>query len=51
MDKLISLLYEDSSLTTEELSAMLGESEEEINKRINEYKKNGEIIPYEEAIA
>lgn len=44
MDKLISLLYEDSSLTTEELSAMLGESEEEINKRINEYKKNGVIL-------
>ena len=44
MDKLISLLYEDSSLTTEELTAMLGESEEEINKRINEYKKNGVIL-------
>ena len=40
MDKLISLLYEDSSLSAEELSAMLGESEESIEKRIAEYKKN-----------
>ena len=44
MDKLISLLYEDSSLTTEELSAMLGESEEDIQKRIDDYKKNGVIL-------
>lgn len=44
MDKLISLLYEDSSLTPEELSAMLGESEESIRKRIEEYKKNGVIL-------
>lgn len=44
MDKLISLLYEDSSLSAEELSAMLGESEESIEKRIAEYKKNGVIL-------
>ncbi len=44
MDKLISLLYEDSSLSVEELSAMLGESEEDIQKRINDYKKNGVIL-------
>ena len=44
MDKLISLLYEDSSLTTAELSAMLGESEESIEKRIAEYKKNGVLL-------
>lgn len=44
MDKLISLLYEDSSLTIDELSAMLGESEEDIQKRINDYKKNGVIL-------
>lgn len=44
MDKLISLLYEDSSLTLEELSAMLGESEESIEKRIEEYKKNGVLL-------
>jgi len=44
MDKLISLLYEDSSLTPEELSAMLGESEESIKKRIAEYKKNGVLL-------
>ncbi len=44
MDKLISLLYEDSSLSVEELSAMLGESEESVEKRIAEYKKNGVII-------
>ncbi len=44
MDKLISLLYEDSSLSVEELSAMLGESEESIEKRIAEYKKNGVIL-------
>lgn len=44
MDKLISLLYEDSSLSVEELSAMLNESEEDIKKRIEEYKKNGVIL-------
>ena len=44
MDKLISLLYEDSSLSVEELSAMLGESEESIEKRIAEYKKSGVIL-------
>ena len=44
MDKLISLLYEDPSLSVEELSAMLGESEESVEKRISEYKKNGVII-------
>lgn len=44
MDKLISLLYEDPSLSVEELSAMLGESEESVEKRIAEYKKNGVII-------
>ncbi|MBE6784539.1 MAG: Lrp/AsnC family transcriptional regulator [Ruminococcaceae bacterium] len=44
MDKLISLLYEDSSLSVDELAAMLGESEEDIQKRINEYKKSGVIL-------
>ncbi len=44
MDKLISLLYEDSSLSVDELSAMLGESEEDIQKRINDYKKSGVIL-------
>lgn len=44
MDKLISLLYEDSSLSVEELAAMLGESEESVENRIAEYKKNGVII-------
>lgn len=44
MDKLISLLYEDSSLTLEELSAMLGEDENSIQKRIDEYKKSGVIL-------
>ena len=44
MDKLISLLYEDSSLSVDELAAMLGESEEDIQKRINDYKKSGVIL-------
>ncbi len=44
MDKLISLINEDSSLTAEELSAMLGESEESINKRLEEYKKDGVLL-------
>ncbi len=44
MDKLISLLYEDSSLSVSELSAMLGESEESVEKRISGYKKNGVIL-------
>lgn len=44
MDKLISLLYEDSSLSVDELAAMLGEREEDIQKRINDYKKSGVIL-------
>lgn len=44
MDKLISLLYENSSLSTEELSTMLGESKESVEKRIEEYKKSGVIL-------
>lgn len=44
MDKLISLLYDDSSLSVEELAAMLDETEESVEKRIAEYKKNGVII-------
>lgn len=44
MDKLISLLYENSSLTAEELAVMLEESEESIEKRIKEYKNNGVIL-------
>ena len=44
MDKLISLLYEDSSLSAEELSVMLGESEDSVKRRIEEYKKTGVIL-------
>ncbi len=44
MDKLISLLYENSSLTTEELATMLGESAESVEERIEEYRKSGVIL-------
>jgi DNA-binding Lrp family transcriptional regulator len=46
MDKLLQLLSENSSLTTAELSMMLGEPEDYIAAQIREYEKSGIIRGY-----
>ena len=46
MDKLLQLLSENSSLTTSELSMMLGEPEDYITAQIREYEKSGIIRGY-----
>lgn len=46
MDKLLQLLSENSSLTTAELSMMLGEPEDYITAQIREYEKSGIIRGY-----
>lgn len=46
MDKLLQLLSENSSLTTAELSMILGEPEDYITAQIREYEKNGIIRGY-----
>ena len=46
MDKLLQLLSENSSLTTAELSMMLGEPEDYIAAQIKEYEKSGIIRGY-----
>ncbi len=46
MDKLLQLLSENSSLTTAELSMMLGEPEDYISAQIKEYEKSGIIRGY-----
>ena len=46
MDKLLQLLSENSSLTTAELSMILGEPEDYINAQIREYENSGIIRGY-----
>ena len=46
MDKLLQLLSENSSLTTSELSMLLGEPEDYITAQIREYEKSGIIRGY-----
>lgn len=46
MDKLLQLLSENSSLTTSELSMILGEPEDYIAAQIKEYEKSGIIRGY-----
>lgn len=46
MDKLLQLLSENSSLTTAQLSMMLGEPEDYIAAQIKEYEKSGIIRGY-----
>ena len=46
MDKLLQLLSENSSLTTAELSMILGEPEDYISAQIREYEKSGIIRGY-----
>lgn len=43
MDKLLSLLEDNAQFTDAQLAAMLGETEEEVRKRIHEYKDKGVI--------
>ncbi|MGN0517383.1 MAG: Lrp/AsnC family transcriptional regulator [Acutalibacteraceae bacterium] len=50
MDRLLKLLSENAKFTTEELSAMLNDSEENIDKKIAEYEKNGIIKGYQALI-
>ncbi len=46
MDNLLQLLSENSSLTTAELSMILGEPEDYIDAQIKEYEKSGIIRGY-----
>ena len=46
MDRLLQLLSENSSLTTAELSMILGEPEDYISAQIREYEKSGIIRGY-----
>ena len=46
MDRLLQLLSEDSTLTTAQLSMMLGEPEDYISAQIKEYEKQGLIRGY-----
>lgn len=50
MDRLLKLLSENAKFTTEELSAMLNDSEENIDRKIAEYEKNGIIKGYQALI-
>lgn len=50
MDKLLRLLSENSSYTTEQLSMMLGEPEEAIEARIKEYEDSGVIRGYQAVV-
>lgn len=50
MDKLLQLLSTNSSFTTAELAAMLGEPEEYINAQIKEYESQGIIKGYQAVV-
>ncbi len=50
MDKLLRLLSENSAYTTQELSMLLGESEDSVKARIAEYEKQGIIKGYRAVI-
>lgn len=50
MDKLLRLLCENSAYTTQELSMLLGESEDSVKARIVEYEKQGIIKGYRAVI-
>ena len=47
MDKLLKLLSENSSISTEQLALMLGEPEDYITAQIKEYEKSGVIRGYQ----
>lgn len=46
MDQLLKLLEQNAKLSTEQLSAILGKTEDEINKAIAEYEKENVIVGY-----
>lgn len=50
MDRLLQLLSENSSLTTEQLSFMLGEPEDYIAAQIKEYESSGIIRGYQAVV-
>ncbi|MBQ8000534.1 MAG: Lrp/AsnC family transcriptional regulator [Ruminococcus sp.] len=50
MDKLLRLLSENSAYTTQELSLLLGESEDSVKARIADYEKQGVIKGYRAVI-
>ena len=50
MDKLLQLLSENSSLSTQQLSMMLDEPEEYIAAQIKEYENNGVIRGYQAVV-
>ena len=50
MDKLLELLNENARYTNAQLSAMLGEPKEDIEKRIKKYEKQGVIKGYKTII-
>nr|WP_316623364.1 Lrp/AsnC family transcriptional regulator [uncultured Ruminococcus sp.] len=50
MDKLLRLLSENSSYTTEQLSMMLGEPEDYIAAQIKEYESSGIIRGYQAVV-
>ncbi len=44
MDKIIDLIYNNGTLTPEELSVMTGESVESVKAKLKEYKEKGVIL-------
>ena len=46
MDQLLKLLEQNAKLTTDQLSALLGKTEEEIASAIKEYEKENVIVGY-----
>ena len=50
MDKLLKLLEDDATLTTEQLAVMLEKEEGDIKKMIQTYEKNGVILGYKTLI-
>ena len=49
MDQLLKLIEQNAKLTTDQLSALLGKTEEEINSAIKEYEKEKQIKAKKEA--
>ena len=45
-EKLLDLLAQDARLTSAQLAAMLGESEEDVAAAIKAYEKNSTILGY-----
>ena len=50
MDKLLQLLSENSSITTDQLALMLGEPEDYIKAQIEEYENSGIIRGYQAVV-